>query len=392
MMLTVSPHRGSLILASLLMMISVCTNASAEEAQKRERIAVMVFSHQADEHLRAAVESDLRNMVVSAESEGKFNGRLYPIEVFFDGLNNATKLEKSQRHFNEAQRAFEKGDYDEAMGQLKRARRFYERAMPFMYQGNEELLQSIYYLQFLTHKALKRNRQARDTYCIYVSLSRSITGSSGEIDQYDVLSDMCGESPISGSAELVIKSQIDGAHVFVDNIPVGIVSADTSYSNPFIASGVHLVEVRKIGYRRWGKLVTIKNGKRKALTARLKRSQYYNSDFVPIADLKVRGADAFSDVYLSEFFYGKTERFKVNTIIAVYLNGKPDSDEVSITLIAFRDEVIGSKVEATFNMQEINSYYPILRRYWKSVFGFDQEPSEMRAIQNRWMPTLFKVE
>ena len=189
--------------------------AQGEDAQKRERVAVMVFSHRdVSERARVLVERDLRNMVVSAESAKKFNGRLYPIEPFFDvGQLSTAKLKTSLRHFNEAQRAFEKSEFDEAKDQLRRAERFYNKGMPFIYNGNEELLQSIYYLNFLTHRGLKNKRRARDLYCQYVSLARNLTGSVGEIDQYDVLMQMCGKSPISGTAELKVTSNVDGALV-----------------------------------------------------------------------------------------------------------------------------------------------------------------------------------
>ena len=134
-------HHLSVWAAIALIGISALS-AHGQEGPKKERIAVMVFTDKAvDERVRVLIERDIRNMVVSAESNPSFNGRLYPIEPFFDvgQLSNA-KLRSSLRHFNEAQRAFEKGDYDEAKGQLRRAERFYLKGIPFIYNGNEELL------------------------------------------------------------------------------------------------------------------------------------------------------------------------------------------------------------------------------------------------------------
>lgn len=368
--------------------------AYGQDAQKRERVAVMVFAHpDVSERIRVLVERDLRNMVVSAESSKKFNGRLYPIEPFFDvGQLSTAKLKTSLRHFNNAQRAFEKSEYDEAKDQIRRAERFYNKGMPFIYNGNEELLQSIYYLHFLTHRGLKNKRKARDLYCQYVSLARNLTGSVGAIDQYDVLAEMCGESPISGTAELKVTSNVDGAYVYVNNEAVGVVDKDHPYVNPFIPSGVHLIEVRKLGYARWGKLVSLKKGKSKSYKARLKPGRNYDRDFVPLQTLKVRGPDAFSDHYLYTFMYERTEQFKVDTLLMGYLNPGRESAQATLTLVSYRDETLGPKREEVINVEERNSYYPLLTRYWREVFGFDQEPEEMRATQSRWMPTFFKVE
>ena len=365
----------------------------AKETKKKERVAVMIFAQNGvDERLRVSIERDLRNMVVSAESTGKFTGRLYPIEPFFDvGQLSLANLRKSERHFNEAQRAYESGNFSEAKDQIRRAERFYLKGVPFIYNGNEELLQNIYYLNYLTHRGLK-DKRAKDLYCSYVSLARNITGSVGPIEQYDVLAEMCEESPLSGTAELKVTSSIDGAHVYINNEPVGLVDSKTPFFSPFMPSGVHLVEVRKLGYARWGKLVTLRNGKSKSLKAKLKRAKNRQKDYQPIASLQVVGPEAFSDTYLSDFFYERSYRFKVNTILAGYVYKKKSSQGIGLTLFSFRDETLGPKKQVTLRLEQRNSYYPVLADFWKEVFEFAQEPQEMRATQTRWMPTFFKVE
>lgn len=365
-----------------------------QQGKKRERIAVMVFSQGGvDERLRAMVERDLRNMVVTAESSGRFYGRLYPVELFFDvGQLGKAKLESSKRHFNNAQRAFEAGDYEEAKEQLTRAERFYLKGIPQVYRSNEELLLNIYYLNFLTHRALKKAKETREFYCTYISLARSISGSVGAIDQYDSLAEMCEDSPISGSTELKVSSDLDGAHVYIDNEPVGIVDSRTPYLNPFLPSGVHLVEVRKIGYARWGELVLLKNGKSKSLRARLKEAKNRNIDYKPIASLKVYGEEANSDEFLNNTLYNLTLRFKVDTLILVYLNQGPQEGDIVLDFVSFRDEALGPKVEVRFNSAQRNGYYQALAQGWQELFGFDLKPQEMRATQSRWTPTFFKVE
>ena len=386
-------HRILLLFPCLILSLMTLQSADAEQI-KKERIAVLVFAEEGvDDRLRASIERDLRNMVVLAEGSGKLQGRLYPIEPFYDvGQLSKANLRKAQRHFNNAQRSFEQKDFEEAKDQLFRADRFYLKGVPYIYNGNEELLQSIYYLNYLVHRELKEARKTRDLYCNYISLARNITGSVGPIEQYDVLADTCEESPISGTAELKVTSNIDGAHVYINNEPVGLVDRSTPFFSPFMPAGIHLVEVRKIGYARWGKLVTLKNGKSKRMKARLKRAKNRAKDFLPIANLKVVGSDAFSDTYLSDFFYERTFRFKVNTIFSAYLRAGAKAGQVSLTLIAFRDEMLGVKRTITFSTQERNGYFPALANFWREVFEFDQKPQEMRATQSRWMPTFFKVE
>jgi hypothetical protein len=157
-------------------------------------------------------------------------------------------------------------------------------------------------------------------------------------------------------------------------------------------SGVYFVEVRKIGFARWGKLVTLENGKSKRMKARLKRAKNRAKDFLPISNLKVSGPEAFSDTYLSDFFYERTFRFKVNTILAGYLSIKKPNESVTLTLVSFRDEMLGSKMTVELPLKQRHSYFKALSKFWREVFGFDQEPQEMRATQSRWMPTFFKVE
>ncbi len=386
-------YRMLLFLPCLILSLMTLQSADAEQV-KKERIAVLVFAQEGvDDRLRASIERDLRNMVVLAEGSDKLQGRLYPIEPFYDvGQLSKANLRKAQRHFNNAQRSFEQKDFEEAKDQLFRADRFYLKGVPYIYNGNEELLQSIYYLNYLVHRELKESRKTRDLYCNYISLARNITGSVGPIEQYDVLAEMCEESPISGTAELKVTSNIDGAHVYINNEPVGLVDRSTPFFSPFMPAGIHLVEVRKIGYARWGKLVTLKNGKSKRMKARLKRAKNRAKDFLPIANLKVVGSDAFSDTYLSDFFYERTFRFKVNTIFSAYLRAGAKADQVSLTLIAFRDEMLGVKKTITFSTQERNGYFTALASFWREVFEFDQKPQEMRATQSRWMPTFFKVE
>ena len=361
--------------------------------KKKARVAVMIFAKDgASERIRATVERDLRNMISFADAQKKVKSRLYPIEPFFDvGQLSKANLHKAQRHFNEAQRAIEANDYSEAKDQLFRARLFYLKGVPYIYNGNEELLQSIFYFDYITHKNLKQKKKSRDLYCNYVSLSRNIAGSVGPIEQYESLAELCEQSPISGTAELKLTSNLDGAHVYINNKPVGLVDKNTPHMTPFMPAGVHLVEVRKIGYARWGKLVTLENGKSKKLKARLKRAKNYNQDYLPLASLPLRGAEAFSDTYLTDFFFERIYRYRVDTLLIGYIESIADS-KIRLSMITFRDEMLEPRFEATFPAKEHNGHFQALETYWNSLFGFSLNPGKVKSVQTRWMPTFFKVE
>ena len=361
--------------------------------KKKSRVAVMVFAKpQADESIRVRVERDLRAMVNFADTQKKLHARLYPIEPFFDvGQLSTANLHKSERHFNEAQRAIEASDYQEANEQLLRARRFFLKGTPYVYQGNEELLQNIFYFDYVAYKNLKKKKKARDLYCKYVSLSRNLTESVGPIEQYDVLANLCEKSPISGTAELKLSSNVDGAHVYVNNQAVAVIGRNSPYVAPFMSAGIHLVEIRKIGYARWGKLVTLANGKTKKLKGKLKQAKNYTQDYLPLANLPLRGEEAFSETYLLNFFIESAERYRVNTLIIAYLE-KVNASQNRLSIFTFKDDMLEPKFEKVFSSTKRNAHHGILAKYWRKVFGFDIDPDNVETIRNRWTPTFFKVD
>jgi len=382
----------SLSLACALLLALAPLGASrAAPAPKKPRVGVMVFARDGvPERLRAQVERKLRDMVQFADASGAAPGRLYPLELFFDvGELSKANLHTAERHFNEAQRALEAGESEEAKEQLFRARRFYLKGVPFV--RDEALLQSIFYFDYITHKNLKIEKKARELYCQYVSLSRNLTGSVGPIEQYDALVDICGESPISGTAELSLTADVDGAHVFVNNTAVGVVDRTTPYIAPFMSAGVHLVEVRKLGYARWGTLITLENGKSKKFKATLKRAKNYDQDFAPFDRMPLRGPEVYSDTYLAEFFYEASFNFGIDALLAVYLE-PASGGQVRFTAFSFRREALEPRFEVLFNGQEPTGYYAALSAYWRSLYQADLDPASARDTQARWQPTLFKVE
>lgn len=385
----------SLLCLLILGLISISLNQKTLEAKpqgvKKPRVGVMVFAREGvEEKLRSQVEQKLRAMVQYADTEGSIKGRLYPMEFFFDvGELSKANLTTAKRHFNDAQRALESNDYDEAKEQLFRARRFYLKGVPYV--RDEPLLQSIFYFDYITHKNLKQTEKARDLYCQYVSLSRNLTGSVGPIEQYESLADLCGESPISGTAELRLSSNVDGGHVYINNTPVGVIDSRTPFVSPFMSAGVHLVEVRKLGYARWGSLITLKNGRSQKLQAKLRKAKNNVKDFQPLNQLPLRGSEVYSDTYLTEFFYEAAYKFGIDTFLSVYLESISDS-QVRATFFTFRKEVLEKRYEKKFSITDRNGYYDALQSYWKRYFQMELDPEKVRETSARWQPTFFKVE
>ena len=79
-------------------------------------------------------------MVQDAYEQKKITTRLHSIEPYFDGRLGTAKLQKAVSHFNNAQRELSENNFSEARGQLKRAHRFYRKAVPYV---RDEELRSI---------------------------------------------------------------------------------------------------------------------------------------------------------------------------------------------------------------------------------------------------------
>ena len=379
--------RGLLAALTVAFVLPVVAQADV----KPDRVAVLVFARQgADKNVGARVERDLRNMFDFAAAEAKDKNkhpRTIPIEKRFD-VGNISKgdVEKARRHFNAAQRELEKNEPDEAMDQLFRAELFYKKAVP--YASDHGLLRGIFFYYYLARAAAGLKTEARDAYCAYVALTRNIAGSVGPIEQFEPLADKCGESKISGTAELTLRANVDGAHVFVDDRHVGLVGKTIEYSDPFIAAGPHLVEVRKTGYARWGTLVTLGKGKSKSLKARLKRAKNRKSDFDPLSELIFEGDEAFSDVYLADLMFQMSENYRVGTLVAAYL--EPKGSGLQLVIFTFSDT--GVDRDDYSLSTELDSHRPALMKYWMTRYGQKLDPADALPVQDRWAPTLFKVE
>ncbi|MFN3202133.1 MAG: PEGA domain-containing protein [Bradymonadia bacterium] len=363
------------------------------QADSADWAAVMVFARDgADANTAVRIERDLRNMFEYAHSEGiheegKKVPRVRSIERRYDvGMLSKGNLEKARRHFNNAQRHLEKGEPDEAQEQLKRANIFYNRALP--YSSDSQLLRGIYFYQYLGLQGAKDEAGALNAYCSYVALTRNLAGSAGPLEQFEPLADKCGTTTSAGTAELKITANIDGAHVYVDERPVGVIGQSLPYANPFIPAGPHLVEVRKAGYARWGTLVNLESGKSVSVKAKLKEARNRAEAYDTLYKMIFRGADAFSEEYRIELAFQMADRFQVGTLVAAYL--EPDGEDQRLTLFTFKD---GGLEQESWRIPKVrDSHYKVLSRYWNTHYGKALEVADAIPIPDRWAPTLFKVE
>ena len=362
-------------------MASVAHGAKTAERQ----VVVLVFDRGADANTAVRVERDLRNMYDSAVPK---TPQVFEIEPRFD-VGNLTKgnLGTAGRHFNNAQRELENGDAEAAQGQLFRAERFYKKAMP--YSSDSPLLRGIYFYTYLAHVMGGAEEKARDAYCAYVALTRNLAGSAGPIEQFEPLADKCGETSIAGTAEINVRADVDGAHVYIDERRVGVVGRELPYVNPFISAGPHIVEVRKAGFVRWGTLINLKNGASESVRAKLKEARNRKDDYDPLATLVFRGEDAFSADYISDLMFTMAEQFRVTDLVVGYLDRGPGGQQ-RLAVFAFNEDGV-RRYEYAFASQ-VDAHREALKEFWKARFGEVLDPADALPAFDRWAPTLFKVE
>lgn len=378
---------SALAVAMLTLGLSVTTATGQEKGE--DRVVVMVFPRGgADPNVAVRIERDLRNLFDSEHLKDKKIPRCHNVELRFDvGVARRGELDKALSHFNNAQRYCEKNDFDEARGQLLRARRKYKKALPFAM--DPALLGGIYYYEYLSFHALKQEKKATEAYCAYVALTRNHSGGRGPLEMFEPLADKCGDSESGGDAELTVTSNVDGAHVYLDGVPSGVIGLEQPYSNPFLQAGPHMVEVRKAGYARWGTLVELNKGGTASVKARLKRARNYESDYARLANIKFSGDDADSESYLIDQFFELTELYGVGYLVAGYLELNAEGQQ-QLSLITFHDFKWDTHV-GTFDAER-DAHRSVLAAYWKEQFGKDADPNEMEAITERMSPTMFKVD
>ncbi len=362
--------------------------AQAADAGETEAVILVFARDGADANTAVRIERDLRNMYDFARESNPERPRSMAIEPRYDvGYLSKSDITKARRHFNDAQRAMEKDDAEEAIEQLFRAERFYKKAIP--YAADTALLRGIFFYYYLAGSAAGQDKKAVERYCAYVSLTRNLAGSAGPLEQFEPLADKCGESSIAGTAELRVTANVDGAHVYVDGRAVGIVGQNLPYINPFSPAGPHLVEVRKAGYVRWGDLVSLENGKSESVRARLKDARNRDDEYDPLAELLYRGEDAYSDGYISDLMFTLTETFGAAELIAGYINPTEDG-QLELTIYSFGDFGL-ERFDAKFPA-EVDGHRPALTEYWKARFDEGLDPADALPTPDRFAPTLFRVE
>lgn len=362
----------------------------AQAAPEKPRSAVLVFeSDPGLANVAVRIERDLRNMYDYSAAEG--NAKVPPtlaIERRYDvGHLSKSHLERARTHFNEAQRNLEAREFDESMDQLFRAERFYGRGIPFV--SDHGLLRGIFFYYYLARLGAGQEEEARNHYCAYVALTRNLAGSAGPIEQFEPLAEQCGQTKISGTAELKVTSDVDGAHVYVDEQAVGVIGRDIPYQDPFIPAGPHLVEVRKPGYARWGTLVTIKKGGTQNLRAKLKPAKNKAEDYDSLAKMQFDGPDAFSEEYISDLMFQTADRFRVAELVLAYVY--PQGAARKLTIFYFNNDGPTGRRDYTI-AEDVDGHSEALKSYWKDRFELDLDPSDAIPMVDRWAPTLFKVE
>ncbi len=349
------------------------------------RAVVLVFDRGADANTAVRIERDLRNMYDFSVPK---TPKVLEIEPRYD-VGNLQKgnLGRAERHFNDAQRALAKEDAEEAHDQLFRAERFYKKAMP--YSADSPLLRGIYFYGYLADKLGGAEEKAKNRYCEYVALTRNLAGSAGPIEQFEPLADKCGETQIAGTAELKVRANVDGAHVYVDERRVGVVGRELPYVNPFISAGPHIVEVRTAGYVRWGTLLNLKNGASQSVRAKLKEARNRKEDYDPLAGLVFRGEDAFSEDYIADLMFTMAEQFRVTDLVVGYLDRAPDGRS-RLSVFCHGEEGV-DRYNYAF-AATVDAHRGALKEFWKARFGEALEPADALPAFDRWSPTLFKVE
>jgi hypothetical protein len=354
-----------------------------------ESATALVFARRGTDAVTAArIERDLRNMFDHAHTLKPTAPRAKSIEFRYDvGRLSKADLETARRHFNDAQRALEKGDADEAQEQLFRAERFYNKGIP--YATDHGLLRGIFFYYYLARLAGGQEEPAREAYCAYVALTRNLAGSAGPIEQFEPLADKCGTTTIAGTAELRVTAEVDGAHVYVDDRPTGVVGRDVAFVDPFLPAGPHLVEVRKAGFARWGTLVNLKNGASESVRAKLTEAKNRKEEYEPLAEIVFTGPDASSEDYLTEVMFDAAERFGVRVLVAGYLE-PGTAGQAQLTLITYRDSAIEQDVYPV--PVGADAHRAVLEQFWQARFGQAVKPADAQPVVDRWAPTLFKVE
>ncbi len=367
--------------------------AAMNEENSASKAVVLIFARNGgNPNAAVRIERDLRNMFDYAhglDPQGDIPSIL-PVEPRFD-VGNLSKgeLTKARMHFDNAQRALEGGDSDEAMEQLFRAERFYNKAIP--YSSDTALLRGIFFYYYLARLAAKQEQQSNDAYCAYVALTRNLAGSVGPIEQFEPLADRCGPTSIAGTGELRVTSDVDGAHVYVDDRPVGVVGERIPYVDPFLPAGPHLIEVRKSGYVRFGTLLTLRKGKTESLRARLKPAKNVKDEYSPLADMVYEGKNAYSEDYIADLFFQMAELYGVGTLVVGYLlpTGPAREHQVKLNLFTFNGML---NTQSYVFSDEMDAHRKALQSYWQTQYGQPLDPEEALPTLERFAPTLFKVE
>ena len=260
------------------------------------------------------------------------------LEKRFDaGQLRKRDVSRAQQHFTQMCRLVATNDFEEAEGQVYRAERFISKAFP--YSMNYRLMSEILYYRSVIDGGLKRSKKAKESYCNYLYLRSNLSRSPVSIGQK--LSNLSSCEGEDETGELVVKTSAPSGIVFIDEVPVGIVEKSAPYSAPFLARGLHFVEVRRPGKARWGKVVDIKPGKSKKVRAKLKRPRpgVLGRELQPLQDLALTGEGRSGE----DFIFDQMLKYRQLVGVDTVLFGKvdvPENGKRRLTLLKFDGQVI----------------------------------------------------
>lgn len=326
-----------LLFASLL--LSSLASAKLENESASVGGYILASDNQAD-----AIAGHLSYALVklgSATFSGDNGSRVWrELELRFDAGNLRKRdLSRAKKHLDQMFRRMAHGDFEEASEQIFRARRFIQRTFPF--SMDTELFSEILYYQTVVNEKLGKTKQSREDYCTYLYMMSNLSRSTASIGQKVQQLKSC--DPTDETGELVLSVRSKGGVVYIDGAPVGVVSSAIPYAAPFLAIGLHFVEVRRPGMSRWGQVLEIKPGKTLKQKVRLKRARpgVNEIELEPLSGLLLHGDDASGEDYVQDMLFQYVQRVGLVTFLLGKVKSTSKGGAV-LRLVRFEGGVVRS--------------------------------------------------
>ena len=299
-------------LIAILFLVPLLVSA---EGQKGARYGGYVLAEDgASEAVAAQLNLAMMKLFAETFSDPEIHDVWLPLELRFDaGQLRKRDRSRAQKHFDEMFRRMAKGEFDEAYEQVFRAQRFARRSFP--YSMDFKLFAEILYYRSRVDEGKGEMEAAKDSYCTYLYLMSNLSRSSVSVGQK--LPDLKACKAGDETGELVVSAKLDGGVVFLDGTPVRSVSKNVPYAAPFLARGIHFVEVRKPGFARWGEVVEVKPGKSIKKRARLKRprSGVNERELQPLEGIILSGSEKSDQSYVQDLLFQYSQQVGVDVFV-----------------------------------------------------------------------------